>query len=64
MTWVYVIIPIDEVIFFRGVALAHQPVNHPWIIKQLWVLNGQNKDEKMDEKMKTINPLMMVIDGH
>ena len=24
--WVYVIIPIDEVMFFRGVALAHQPV--------------------------------------
>ena len=23
--WVYVIIPIDELIFFGGVALAHQP---------------------------------------
>ena len=31
------IIPIDELIFFRGVALAHQPVNHAhgWIIDEL-----------------------------
>ena len=25
INWVYVIIPTDELIFFRGVALAHQP---------------------------------------
>ena len=35
MAWVYVIIPIDEVILFRGVAKNHQPV-----LDHFWRTNG------------------------
>ena len=33
---IYVIIPTDEVLFFRGVALAHQPVNSGFPISLQW----------------------------